>query len=753
MAPGSTQVPSSINAAEGAHPGLIDERATRAFQLAEDDRVLMRRLEDNATHMAGGGTVGVPTKSTLSSSTVAEEGPATLAAKALAMGAAVGIIKSTKNIVGEPIQPFATLDTIAAATTATIHHPSHSIPRIESVVINPTTTKSPHVPLNFNDPSLGPEEQFDMRIQEARWRQRKRRRARRRKRNGGGGSQHGVVGGGGMAMMTTMTTGGYNANHQIISLQQLHQQAQTSQQSQSIMQQQQQHHTFGGVSHNCVANNSSINNNNSNATTDYDTSSSRRQTIEYVCSVCNVTYPYTSELNPWWCLTNHECPRCGKVQIPRLDITMAANALEYHPALIASLDDNNGVSSGGGGGVGVGGGVKIADMDAMFVPLSSIAGTSSSLSSNIQQYQQTSFVHGGVTYVTQHQPTTNAIIPAMATTSAGSMLDNTNMLSSNSDDDSDVSQTDESDGEGGSAHLVNKGYNYDESSDEDDDEVPLAERGNESDEDEDLDSITMEDMIDREEFGHDYKGEILTDDHARRLLILIDHASTCPGKHQSTQHRNVCHSTKYLMLHVRDCSGLLDNGDICPFPWCRKVKHLLYHLVSCVDVGKCTICSPVSDKLSPNLNQLKRLNLYRREKFRSRIKAVMEKRRQLVIAASAAAASSATAVNPTIAKLPTVEVSTPSTNNQHTTTTTASTLSPTSRLQYQHMPSPALLSRYDSSISMTALPTLEEAAMGLADLGVSTLDLVGLSSLSNYDLTTIASVNAPSSYIGKSEAN
>jgi hypothetical protein len=54
---------------------------------------------------------------------------------------------------------------------------------------------------------------------------------------------------------------------------------------------------------------------------------------------------------------------------------------------------------------------------------------------------------------------------------------------------------------------------------------------------------------------------------------------------------------------------------------------------------------------------------------------------------------------------------------------------------------------------MTALPTLEEAAMGLADLGVSTLDLVGLSSLSNFDLTTIASVNAPSSYIGKSEAN
>lgn len=743
MAPGSTQVPSSINAAEGAHPGLIDERATRTLQLAEDDRALMRRLEDNATRMAGGGTVvvvGERTKTTLSSSTVAEEGPATLAAKALATGAAVGI-KSTENIIGESSQPFATLDTITAATT-TMHHPSHSIPRIESVVINPTTTKSPHVPLNFNDPSLIPEQQFDMRLQEARWRQRKRRRARRRKRIGGC-SHHGV-GGRGMTMMTTMTTGGYNANHQLILLQQLQQQAQASQQAQSIMQQQQQQHL--GVSHNCYTNNSSINNNNNSVTTDYDTSSLRRQTIEYVCSVCNTTYPYTSELNPWWCLINHECPQCGKVQIPRLDITKAVNALEYHPALIATLDDNG---FSGGGGVG---GVKIADMDALFAPSSSFA-EASSLSSNILQYQQTSFVHGEVTYITPHQPTTNAIIPAIATTSGGSMIDNTNKSSSNSDDDSDVSQTDESDGEGGSAHLVNdKGYDYDESSDEDDDEVPLAERGNESDEDEDLDSITMEDMIDREEFGHDYNGEILTDDHARRLLILIDHASTCPGKHQSTQHRDVCHSTKYLMLHVRDCSGLLDNGDICPFPWCRKVKHLLYHLVSCVDVGKCTLCSSVSDKLSPNLNKLMGLNLFRREKCRSRTQAVKEKCRQPVLAASAAAEVSSTAVNLTIAKYPMVKVSTSSMNNQHTTTT-ASTLSPSSRLQYQHMPSPALLSRYNSSISMTALPTLEEAAMGLADLGLSTLDLVGLSSLSNYDLSTIASMNAPSSYIGKSEAN
>merc|ERR1712129_630398 len=100
--------------------------------------------------------------------------------------------------------------------------------------------------------------------------------------------------------------------------------------------------------------------------------------------------------------------------------------------------------------------------------------------------------------------------------------------------------------------------------------------------------------------------------------VLTEHASTCPGRHQSAKHRNVCHSTKYLMLHIRDCSGLLSNGDVCPFPWCRKVKHLLYHLVSCdsgSDGEKCTICCP-ENQLSPNMSALMGLNTYRRNKFK-----------------------------------------------------------------------------------------------------------------------------------------
>lgn len=90
------------------------------------------------------------------------------------------------------------------------------------------------------------------------------------------------------------------------------------------------------------------------------------------------------------------------------------------------------------------------------------------------------------------------------------------------------------------------------------------------------------------------------------------------------------------MLHVRDCPGRLSNGDVCPFPWCRKVKHLLYHLVSC-DSGSnndsgsitCPICLPTERKLSPNLAALAGLNTYRRNKFKERVKAILAKRRQL----------------------------------------------------------------------------------------------------------------------------
>ena len=272
-------------------------------------------------------------------------------------------------------------------------------------------------------------------------------------------------------------------------------------------------------------------------------------------------------------------------------------------------------------------------------------------------------------------------------------------------------------------------------------------------------------------------------------------------RHQSAEHRNVCHSTKYLMLHVRDCSGLLSNGDVCPFPWCRKVKHLLYHLVSCEEVGQCTICCPLEEKLSPNLNALVGLNSHRRDKFRERVKTVLAKRQQLAAAAAAVRATSSARANPThlannnaasqIGKPQTATVtamiqpprrpsatmqshaqhhrqhgagiltaphSTPaSVSATQSSTTTSSAAIASTTLSGLHpqpqLPSPVLTStfaRFDSCVSMSALPTLEEAAYELGDIALSTSDLVGLSSSSNNDLAASA-LNATSCTI-KAEA-
>lgn len=65
-------------------------------------------------------------------------------------------------------------------------------------------------------------------------------------------------------------------------------------------------------------------------------------------------------------------------------------------------------------------------------------------------------------------------------------------------------------------------------------------------------------------------------------------------------------------MHVRDCPGTTATFDVCPFPWCRKVKHLLYHLVSCPEPDLCEICSP--SEVSHNMNALRALNDFRMQR-------------------------------------------------------------------------------------------------------------------------------------------
>jgi len=88
-------------------------------------------------------------------------------------------------------------------------------------------------------------------------------------------------------------------------------------------------------------------------------------------------------------------------------------------------------------------------------------------------------------------------------------------------------------------------------------------------------------------------------------------------RHKLAKQRDVCRNTKWMMLHVRDCPGTTSTFDVCPFPWCRKVKHLLYHLVTCQESDQCTVCCPTG--VPSGLAQLHGLNQYRLKKYRERL--------------------------------------------------------------------------------------------------------------------------------------
>jgi hypothetical protein len=170
------------------------------------------------------------------------------------------------------------------------------------------------------------------------------------------------------------------------------------------------------------------------------------KSVEYICALCSETYPYTCDANPWWALSTHECPKCRKHQVPRIDITAPANTIAYHPALLAHADENNGRGANG----------STPAVAPQIVPV--------------------------VTAVP------SAILSIMG---------------------SDSSDSDISDG--------------------DDDDFSLSDSESEYDSDDDL--LSPAEQAESEGFGKAYSGPKLTENEAARLLILFDHASTCPGKY------------------------------------------------------------------------------------------------------------------------------------------------------------------------------------------------------------------------------
>ena len=169
--------------------------------------------------------------------------------------------------------------------------------------------------------------------------------------------------------------------------------------------------------------------------------------VEYICSLCNETYNSTCEHNPWWALTSHDCLKCGKTQVPRLDISSPSNIIEYHPALLAHVANDD----------------KGGNKDAVQSRLPSI-NLKAHYSLGIQSNQNSILLKGGI------------------------QGNDMNI----SDDDDDLSS--DSDSEYG-------------------------------------ENMSPSAKAENEDFGKDYSGPKMTDYDASRLLILMSHASTCPGRY------------------------------------------------------------------------------------------------------------------------------------------------------------------------------------------------------------------------------
>ena len=140
------------------------------------------------------------------------------------------------------------------------------------------------------------------------------------------------------------------------------------------------------------------------------------------------------------------------------------------------------------------------------------------------------------------------------------------------------------------------------------DEREISPHENEIDEIE-VESVfdVQEDLLDEEEDkGFDGEG-LLGHEEASKLLVLMCHARTCTGYHSSPEHEEICRSTKFLMLHVRDCTARSCLGKECRFAWCMPCKKMLKHLTRCPDPSSCAVCSPWA--LPDSFKQLQSLNI------------------------------------------------------------------------------------------------------------------------------------------------
>lgn len=59
------------------------------------------------------------------------------------------------------------------------------------------------------------------------------------------------------------------------------------------------------------------------------------RTVSYECSMCKESYEAEISSNPWWSLLRQECPKCKRIQIPRVDAASATKSIDYIHAICA----------------------------------------------------------------------------------------------------------------------------------------------------------------------------------------------------------------------------------------------------------------------------------------------------------------------------------------------------------------------------------------------------------------------------------
>ena len=143
----------------------------------------------------------------------------------------------------------------------------------------------------------------------------------------------------------------------------------------------------------------------------------------------------------------------------------------------------------------------------------------------------------------------------------------------------------------------------DDNCDNDDEEDEVEEQREKAD----PQSVANSDAVEVVQDTNIFDGEgLLKAEEASKLLVLMCHARTCTGDHSLPKHSEICKSTKFLMLHIRDCDGTDVHGRECQFPWCLPCKRMLVHLTQCLDPKSCKICNPWT--LSQCYQQLHYLN-------------------------------------------------------------------------------------------------------------------------------------------------